>query len=184
MTKSYQTLVNECTRLEAKQTDKIRSINKSLLKQITIDDDEEIQYIQSITGKEGVLARSGNIFITNKKVIVALSALVGGYVTSYLYNQISSVQAKTGLLVDELEISTTGNQTRSICVSKSKNVAQIIRENIERANNVNVNTTTIVERVSDDDFTVKLERLQRLKDTGTINQEEFDKMKQNIINNL
>lgn len=150
----------------------------SVFRHMTIDKEEPIEYLQKIQQHKGV--RTGLIVLTSKKVIVGFNkGLIGGEVNAFLYKQIAGVDFSKRLLFETMTINSTGDKKLKFQCSQSEIIADLIQKKIDELDKKSNEQTVI-----NDDFTIRLKRLQNLKLEGAITEDEFNKMKASILKGL
>lgn len=124
------------------------------------------------------------ITLTNKRVIFLDKGMLFGVkqVDVNLQN-IVSVGGKTGLLLGEITISTSGQNYTIKNVMKASVIPFTNLVNETRNNTAQSSQTTAQSSVaSQDDIIVKIERLAKLKADGVLTDEEFQQQKQRVLN--
>lgn len=180
MYKTFEQLKSEGRSVIHKKNISIHSYenSSSVFNHMTIDKEEPIEYLQTIQQHKGV--RTGLIVLTSKKVIVGFNkGLIGGEVNAFLYKQIAGVDFSKRLLYETMTINSTGDKALKFQCTKSEIIADLIRKKIDE-----LDKKSNVQTIINDDFTVRLKRLQNLKLEGAITEEEFNKMKASILKEL
>lgn len=180
MYKTFEELKIEGRNVISKKNIKITGYESSSLifQHMTIDKKEPIEYLQTIQQHKGV--RTGLIVLTSKKVIVGFNkGIIGGEVNAFLYKQIAGVDFSKRLLYETMTINSTGDKTLKLQCSKSEIIADLIQKKIDELDK-KLNEQTII----NEDFTIRLKRLQNLKFDGAITEDEFNKMKASILKEL
>ncbi|EOC1425206.1 PH domain-containing protein [Cronobacter dublinensis] len=121
------------------------------------------------------------ITLTNKRVIfLDKGMLFGVKQIDVNLKDIASVGGKTGLLLGEIMIGTTGQNYTIKNVQKTSVIP--FTNLINETRNANNKKTESITRTHDDDVVSKIERLAALKDRGVLSEEEFQQQKQKILN--
>ncbi|WP_340617186.1 PH domain-containing protein [Xenorhabdus entomophaga] len=128
------------------------------------------------------------ITLTNKRVIFLDKGMIFG-VTQVDINleDIASVGGKTGIIMGEIIISTSGQNYKISSVLKSAvipftNLVNKAKEDKKTKTTYNVNHQTEIRNSSEDDIISKLERLAVLKEKGILSDGEFLVQKEKILN--
>lgn len=124
--------------------------------------------------------------LTNKRLIIAQDKLIGNQLITVSINNINDIYMKKGLIDGTLIIDSFKETLAFVGLKKLventnnalNNALNEIKNNLI-SNNIIQNSNTI--QHSDDKYD-KLSKLKKLLDENVINQEEFEKEKQKILN--
>lgn len=137
----------------------------------------------------------GVLCATNKRLIFLDKGLLGGLkVEDFPYDKISSIQYKTGMLLGEIIIHASGNNSKIDQLEKAgtRSFAEYVRARITKVSeNATIPTdnrpseaNTLSSKEGSIDFEQKiqlLERLAKLKEQGILSDEEMLKEKAKIL---
>ena len=147
--------------------------------------DENVEMIvQGLYGKG-----FGILVATNKRVIFVDKGLLFGLrVEDFPYDKISSIQYETGLIYGTMTIFTSGNRALIERVNKQncRNFGDYVRARITKQaeNHSFVAAPIIIQPAPTDNKSAidQLERLAKLKESGLLTEDEFNKEKGKILN--
>ncbi|EMN5657728.1 PH domain-containing protein [Providencia rettgeri] len=130
------------------------------------------------------------ITLTNKRVIFLDKGMVFGLKqVDVNLDDIVSVGGKTGMLMGDIIVSTSGQNYKISNVVKATvipftNLVNKAKEDKKNhtSNKTNYNQETKQAISTDDDFISKLERLATLKEKGILSEEEFLQQKNKLLN--
>jgi hypothetical protein len=122
--------------------------------------------------------------ITDKRVAVKVPQWLGSDERSVPYQNITSVDLDTGLVIKRLTLQTPG-QTYHIDAQEPgkeevRDAVRFIRQKITESNK----DTVVVEDSSEPDPTDQLKNLKELHDDGVLTDEEFEKKKQSLLEKI
>lgn len=125
------------------------------------------------------------ITLTNQRVIFLDKGMFFGVKqVDVNLNNIVSVGGKTGLLLGEITISTSGQNYTIKNVAKTSVIpfTNLVNETRNKSSSTSNNVSTKpVEAQSFDDKMSKIERLAEMKEDGILTDEEFQQQKQRIL---
>jgi len=116
---------------------------------------------------------------TNQRLLFIDKGMTGSLkVEDFSYDKINSIQFKTGMVMGEVEIYSSGNKAKidNILKQSVRDFAEHIKSKITSKESQSIKTAN-----QDDDIISKLERLAKLKEQGILNEEEFLEQKKRII---
>ena len=131
----------------------------------------------------GSLFTPDSIFATNKRVIIRNPSALGlrQRIQSYSYEKITDVKLEKGMLSSQIIINVPGSVFDGVIEAIPKNEAEAllktIYDGITTAKKEAQGETTTQVSTADE-----LMKLAKLKEQGVISEEEFSKMKQDLIN--
>jgi hypothetical protein len=142
-----------------------------------ISDNENIDDIVYGLYNNGI----GILVSTNQRLIFIDKGTFGGLkVEDFPLNKISSIQYETGFLTGKLKIHTSGNVAviDSVAKNKVRSFAESVRSKIESKNE-----QVTISETSNSNISVldQLEKLAKLKESGILNEEEFNQQKAKIL---
>ena len=153
-----------------------------------LDADEEV--FQAIRQTKNPLKPGGSlftpdsIFATNKRVIIRNPSVLGlrQKIESYSYEKITDVKLEKGILSSQIIINVPGSVFDGVIDAIPKNEAEALLKTIydgitSAKKEAQGGTTTQQVSIADE-----LKKLAKLKEQGIISEEEFSKMKQDLIN--
>jgi hypothetical protein len=167
-----------------------KEFNNTEFKQIQkiknrLDDDEKVEFIarQSKHRPGGSFTTPDTIFVTNKKIIIRDPSLLGARenIVSVSYDKITSIELERGVFSSKIIIRASG--FADVMESISKKVAEQIVEHVKnsmekiKTESQKKQLLEIKESIADE-----LMKLADLKEKGVLSNEEFLKMKQDLIN--
>ncbi|MFW2072626.1 PH domain-containing protein [Acinetobacter gerneri] len=147
-------------------------------------DDEIVEGMITGTYHNGIAA----LFATNKRLIFVDKGLIFGLkVEDFPYDKVTSVQYETGILMGKITIFTSGN--KAVLKDADKALTKVFAESVRaKINNINGNITTKVQPIntpqtelSMDEKLNQLERLQKLRDSGILTDDELSIQKSKIL---
>lgn len=143
-------------------------------------EDEVVEKL--LQGTYGSRSSIGVLVATNKRLCFVDKGLIYGVrVEDFAYDQITSMEYKTGLLLGEVIIYSAGNRTRIVNCDKVQVqpfVEYVRARTSGRAEHASVpSQNTSLE----EDMISRLERLADLKERGILTDEEFQTQKQKIL---
>lgn len=142
-----------------------------------MDADEEVKAMTS-----GVM--DGNtwlITVTNKRVLFLDKGMIAGLKqTDLLLDHITAVSSKTGLLLGEIHVATSGgsHQIKNIEKKYVPMVTNVLNDLLRNKDSVASAASAVA---SEDDVIAKLERLAKLKEQGVLTDEEFAAQKAALL---
>lgn len=145
-------------------------------------EDEKVERL--VQGSYG--SGMGVLVGTNKRLIFVDKGIAKLRVEDFPYDKISSIQYKTGMMMGEITIFTSGNKAeiKNVAKDQCKNFAESVRArmtavsaNASAAPAAAPPTLPAVDSVVD-----QLERLVKLKEQGILTDAEFLAQKQRILN--
>ena len=145
--------------------------------------DEVIQSATSGVYNHGI----GVLVATNKRLIFIDKGLISLKVENFLYDQISSIEYKTGLLSGEIIIYAANNKAKIDSIipkSSAKDMAEFIRAYTQKQKGgYGIQKAALEERgtAKSEDWMQKLEKLATLKEKGLLTDEEFVEQKKKIL---
>jgi hypothetical protein len=146
-------------------------------------EDEIIE--KMIQGTYGSRSSIGVLVATNKRLCFVDKGLIYGVrVEDFAYDQITSMEYKTGLLLGEIIIYSAGNRTQIANCDKTQvqPFAEYVRARTSgRADHASVVQQDVSPAPGGDDAISRLERLAALKERGILTDEEFQSQKRKIL---
>ena len=152
-----------------------------------LDADEEV--FQAIRQTKNPLKPGGSlftpdsVFATNKRVIIRNPSALGlrQKIESYSYDKITDVKLEKGILSSQIIINVPGSVFDGVIEAIPKNEAEALLQTIydgitTAKKEAQGETTTQQVSVADE-----LMKLAKLKEQGVLSEEEFAKMKQDLI---
>jgi hypothetical protein len=121
--------------------------------------------------------RNGILVLTNKRLIfVHKKLIVGITVESFYLNKVTLIQYNTGLMMADIIISTAGSQEKIKQVAKRtvKDFCAMSMDEITKSHQSPMSTSPISN-------VEQLEKLAKLKESGLLNDEEFQIEKKKIL---
>jgi hypothetical protein len=143
-----------------------------------LHDDEELLYITS-----GMLeGTTWLISCTNKRIIFLDKGMVFGLKQKEIsLDKINSIEHKTGLVLGEISVwdGASKFEIKSITKKTVKPMVDILNDSIQKFKN---KTNSFQQTSNQEDITVQLAKLAKLKDQGIITEEEFIQGKSKLLN--
>ena len=186
--------------------------DKKSLKQIDkiadrLDDDEKVLEVatQSRVKPGGsVITTPNTVFATNKRLIIRNPTMLGARqnVEDFEYDKLTSIKLEKGVFTSTLVITAPGMGTAArlanssglipwgrdedgmidaIPKDKAEKILQIVRNAIVEAKKRSEAPQQVVQQSSVAD---ELTKIAKLKEQGILSEEEFTKMKQDLINKM
>ncbi len=147
---------------------------------------ENIQSATSGTYNHGF----GILVATNKRLIFIDKGIFSLKVENFLYDKISSIEYKIGILSGEIIIYTSGNKAKIESVVPKENakyMAEFIRAYMDHSKNSEKQQaapSNTINNEKQEDWMQKLEKLASLKEKGALTEEEFAEQKQKLLKNV
>lgn len=143
-------------------------------------EDEKLEKIVQgmYTNKLGILVA------TNKRLVFIDKGLIYGLrVEDFPYDKISSIQFKTGLMFGKITIYTSGNKAEieQVYKDQTKSFCDYVRARISSPQEHASQQVNQSSHNSIDDVVSQLEKLAKLKDSGIITEEDFQKKKEKLL---
>ena len=127
----------------------------------------------------------GVLVATNKRVMFVDKGLIYGVrVEDFAYNQITSIEYKTGMMFGTITIYAPGNRAviSQLVKGLTKDFGDYVRARIPGAvPHASAAVPTTQHAAPPDDFITQLERLADLKERGVLTEEEFTAQKKRIL---
>lgn len=125
---------------------------------------------------------TGILVATNKRLIFIDKGLIKLSVEDFPYDKISTLQYKTGILLGNMTVFTSGNRAeiKNLAKNETKPFAEYVRARItQKSDHASVAKQSNPD--STEDKYVKLERIASLRKQGIISEEEFNIEKTKIL---
>lgn len=121
------------------------------------------------------ISRNGVLVATDNRIIFFGKKIFGYDMESFPFSKISSIEKSKGMLGHSITIYASGNKVKMTWINKGNVVAftQFVNSNIGGSD---INKTSMVSVLE------QLEKLAKLKETGILSDEEFEKEKTRILN--
>lgn len=121
----------------------------------------------------------GIVVATNERLLIIDKGITGSLkVEDFPYSKINSIQFKTGMLMGEIEIFSSGNKAKIDNIDKKlvRNLAEHVRSKITSGDSHDSKPP-----IQENDIITKLERLAKLKEQGILTEEEFNEQKKKLL---
>jgi Bacterial PH domain/Short C-terminal domain len=145
-------------------------------------EDEHIERLIQGTYSGG----NGLLVATNKRLVFVDKGMTKLKVEDFPYDKISSIQYKTGMLLGEIVIFSSGNKAEIKNVDKQgcRNFAESVRARVTAASEHASYKEPVAQPAGDGgDVFSQIERLGRMRDQGLLTDEEFQAQKQKLLAN-
>lgn len=150
-----------------------------------LDNDEKVEIIakQSKHRPGGSMSTPDTIFVTNKRIVIRDPSLFGARenVVSVSYDKITSIELEKGVFSSKILIRSPGfaEDMESIPKKLAEQIVEYVKNSMEKIKieAQKIQSLEIKESISDE-----LLKLANLKEKGVLSEEEFLKMKQDLIN--
>ncbi|MDR3597422.1 PH domain-containing protein [Clostridium sp.] len=146
-----------------------------------LHDDEELLYITS-----GLFdGTTWLISCTNKRIIFLDKGMIFGLKQKEIpLDKINSIEHKTGLVLGEISVWDGASKIEIKSISKKtvKPMVDILNESIQKYKN-KTNSFQQTSGQNNDDVTLQLQKLAKLKEQGILTEEEFAQGKAKLLNN-
>jgi hypothetical protein len=164
---------------DSKEIDQIQKVKHRL------DNDEKVELIarQSKHRPGGSITGRDTIFVTNKRIIIRDPSLLGARenFVSVTYDKITSVELEKGVFSSKVVIRAPGfaEDMESIPKKLAEEIVEYVKRSMEKLkiNAQKKQSIEIKESVANE-----LLKLADLKEKGVLSNEEFLKMKQDLLN--
>ena len=164
---------------ESKEIDQIQKIKHRL------DNDEKVELIarQSKHRPGGSITGRDTIFVTNKRIIIRDPSLLGAreHFVSVTYDKITSIELEKGVFSSKVVVRAPGfaEDMESIPKKLAEEIVEYVKKSMEKLKMEiqKKQSLEIKESVADE-----LLKLSNLKERGVLSNEEFLKMKQDLLN--
>ena len=161
-----------------KEFEQIRKIKHRL-----DDDDEQVQFItrQSKYRPGGSFTTPDTIFVTNKRIVIRDPSLLGvrENIVSVSYDEITSIELEKGVFSSKIIIRAPGSADEM--ESKSKNIAEQIIQYVKNSmDKIKIEPQKQSVEVKES-IIHELLKLANLKEKGVVSEEEFLKIKQDLL---
>jgi len=148
-----------------------------------LDNDEQVKFIarQSKHRPGGSFTSPDTIFVTNKRIVIRDPSLLGvrENIVSVSYDKITSIELERGVFSSKIIIRAPGFADEMEAISK-KVAEQIIRYVKNSMDKIKIESQKQSLEVSES-IVDELLKLASLKERGVVSEEEFLKMKQNLL---
>ena len=179
--------------------------DKKALKEIEkiadrLDDDEAVLEVakQGRMNPGGAITTPNTIFATDKRLIIRNPTMLGARqnVEYFDYDKITNIKLEKGIFSSTLVLSYPGmdklaglltwgreddGEIKGLQKDKADNILQIVRNAIVEAKKESQKPVQVVQQTSTAD---ELAKLAKLKEQGILSDEEFDKMKKDLISKM
>lgn len=145
-----------------------------------LSDNEVIDHIIRGSYNDGI----GLLVCTKRRVVFIDRGMVYGLkVEDFPLSKINSIQYEKGVLLSKLKIQTSGNTTviDNIVLEEAIEFVKVVNDNMENKSN---NQTIVQVQPKESDVFEKLEKLQKLKESGILTDEEFELKKIELLNQI
>lgn len=167
-----------------------KEFNSTEFKQIQkiknrLDDDEKVEFIarQSKHRPGGSFTTPDTILVTNKKIIIRDPSLLGARenIVSVSYDKITSIELERGVFSSKIIIRAPGFADVMEAISKKvvEQIVEYVKNSMEKIKTESQKKQMLEIRESIAD---ELMKLADLEEKGVLSNEEFLKMKQDLIN--
>ena len=160
-----------------KEHEQIRKIKHSL------DNDEQIQFIarQLRFRPGGSFTTSDTIFVTNKRIMIRDPSLLGvrENIVSVSYDKITSIELERGVFSSKIILRAPGFADEMEAISKkaAEQIMQYVKNSMDKIKiESEKQSIDFKESIVDE-----LLKLANLKEKGVVSEEEFIKMKQDLL---
>ena len=179
--------------------------DKKALKEIEkiadrLDDDEAVLEVakQGRMNPGGAITTPNTIFATDRRLIIRNPTMLGARqnVEYFDYDKITNIKLEKGIFSSTIVLSYPGmdklaglltwgreddGEIKGIPKDKADNILQIVRNAIVEAKKESQKPVQVVQQTSTAD---ELAKLAKLKEQGILSDEEFDKMKKDLISKM
>jgi hypothetical protein len=166
---------SEISDKELEQVNKIRH---------RLDKDEQVQFIarQSKHRPGGSFTTPDTIFVTNKRIVIRDPSLLGvrENIVSVAYDKITSIELERGVFSSKIIIRAPGFADEMEAISKkaAEQIVQYVKNSMDKIKiESQKESLEVKESIADE-----LLKLAKLKDKGVLSDEEFLKMKNDLLN--
>ena len=149
-----------------------------------LDNGEQVQFIarQSKHRPGGSFTTPDTIFVTNKRIVIRDPSLLGvrENVVSVSYDKITSIELERGVFSSKIIIRAPGFADEMEAISKkaAEQIVQYVKNSMDKTKIVSQKESLEVkESIADE-----LLKLANLKEKGVLSDEEFLKMKKDLLN--
>lgn len=147
-----------------------------------LDNDEQVQFIarQSRHKPGGSFATPDTIFVTNKRIVIRDPSLLGvrENIVSVSYDKITSIELERGVFSSKIIIRAPGFADEMEAISKkaAEQIVQYVKNSMDK---IKIESKQSLE--VNESFVDELLKLANLKERGVVSEEEFLKMKQDLL---
>jgi hypothetical protein len=155
----------------------------------TLDSDEEVQFVarQARLKPGGANTSPDTIFVTDRRIIIRNPSMLGRRekIESISYDKITSVELGKGLFSAEIEIKASGygGEIDAIPKDKAFKMVEYIKQAMKN-NKAPESSITTNQQHSTLSLADELMKLAKLKEQGIVSEEEFQRMKLDILKKL
>lgn len=149
-----------------------------------LDNGEQVQFIarQSKHRPGGSFTTPDTIFVTNKRIVIRDPSLLGvrENVVSVSYDKITSIELERGVFSSKIIIRAPGFADEMEAISKkaAEQIVQYVKNSMDKTKiESQKESLEVKESIADE-----LLKLANLKEKGVLNDEEFLKMKKDLLN--
>jgi hypothetical protein len=149
-----------------------------------LDNGEQVQFIarQSKHRPGGSFTTPDTIFVTNKRIVVRDPSLLGvrENVVSVSYDKITSIELERGVFSSKIIIRAPGFADEMEAISKkaAEQIVQYVKNSMDKTKiESQKESLEVKESIADE-----LLKLANLKEKGVLSDEEFLKMKKDLLN--
>jgi len=160
-----------------KELKQIRKIKRRL------DNDEQIQFIarQSKYRPGGSFTTPDTIFVTNKRIVIRDPSLLGvrENIVSVSYDKITSIELEKGVFSSKIIIRAPGfvEEMEAIFKKSAEQIIQYVKNSMDK---IKIESQKQSHEVNES-IVDELLKLANLKERGVVSEQEFLKMKQQLL---
>lgn len=148
-----------------------------------LDNDEHVQFIarQSRHRPGGSFITPDTMFVTNKRIVIKDPSLLGvrENIVSVSYDKITSVELERGVFSSKIIIRAPGfaDEMKAISKNVAEQIIQYVKNSMDKIKIESQNQSPKVK----ESIVEELLKLANLKEKGIVSEEEFLKMKQDLL---
>jgi hypothetical protein len=176
--KDYEEEIDNSKEFSDKEFEHLRKIKHRL------DEGEQVQFLarQSKHRPGGSFTTPDTIYVTNKRIIIRDPSLLGvrENIVSVSYDKITSIELEKGVFSSKIIIKAPGltDEMEAISKNAAEQIMIYVKNSMDKIKiESQMQVVELKESLADE-----LLKLANLRDKGILNDEEFLKMKQDLLN--